>query len=106
MSIKREFELVNSVNANFKTNSQSEDIKLLPNAVLLAGELLEVIKKTWKSEKSRKEPFWKRRKENNVKTWRKNLINLDEVWKGNHVLCEKDKKEMICKHDLKKTKTR
>ena len=45
MSIKRESELVNSVNANFKTNSQSEDIKLLPNAALLVGELLEVIKK-------------------------------------------------------------
>ena len=80
---------------------------MLPNAVLLVGELLEVIKKkTRKSKKSRKEPFWKRRKENNVKTWRKNLINLDEVRKGNHVLCEKDKKETICKYDLKKAKTR
>ena len=76
MSIKREFELANSVNANFKTNSQSEDIKLLPSAALLVGELLEVIKKR-KSEKSRKEPYWKRRTENNVKTWRKNLIKLD-----------------------------
>ena len=45
MSIKREFELVNSLNANFKTNPQSEDIKSLPNAALLIGELLEVIKK-------------------------------------------------------------
>ena len=79
---------------------------MLPNAALLVGELLEVIKKKRKSEKSRKEPFWKRRTENNVKTWRKNLINLNEVWKGNHVLYEKDKKEMICKYDLKKTKKR
>ena len=40
MSIKREFEIVNSVNPNFKTNSQSKDIKLLPNAALLVGEYL------------------------------------------------------------------
>ena len=36
----------------------------------------------------------------------KNLIYLNEVRKRNHALCEKDKKEMICKYDLKKTKKR
>ena len=36
----------------------------------------------------------------------KNLIYLNEVRKRNYALCEKDKKEMICKYDLKKTKKR
>ena len=59
MSIKREFELVNSVNANFKTNSQSKEIKLLPNAALLVGELLEIIKKPGKVRKVGKNRFGK-----------------------------------------------
>ena len=36
----------------------------------------------------------------------KNLIYLNEVRKRNYALCEKDKKEMICKYDLKKAKKR
>ena len=38
--------------------------------------------------------------ENNVKTWRKHLSKIKEFRKGNHVLCEKDKKEMIRNYDL------
>ena len=36
--------------------------------------------------------------ENNVKTWRKQLSKFEEICKGNHVLCEKDKKEMTRKY--------
>ena len=38
-----------------------------------------------------------------IKIWRKHLSKLEEVPKGNHVLCEKDKKEMIRKYDLEAT---
>ena len=62
-----------------KTNSESEDTKLL--ASLLAAEMIGV-KTTQKSEKSRRKPYWKRRIENNVKTWRKHLSMLEEVSKG------------------------
>ena len=41
--------------------------------------------------------------ETNFKTWRKHLSKLEEVRKGNHVLCERDKKEMIRKYDLEVT---
>ena len=99
---KREVELVNSVIANVKTNSQSEDNKLLASAAFLVAEMLGV-KTRQKSEKSRKEPYWKGRIENNVKIWRKDLSNLEEVRKGNHILCEKDKKEMVRKYDLEAT---
>ena len=61
-----------------KTNSESEDTKLL--ASLLAAEMIGV-KTTQKSEKSRRKPYWKRRIENDVKTWRKHLSMLEEVRK-------------------------
>ena len=91
---KREFELVNSVIPNVKTNSDSGDTKMLANAAFLVAEMLRV-KTGQKSEKSRKEPYWKRRKENNVKTWRRHLSKLEEVRKMNHALCEKDKKRQL-----------
>ena len=52
---KREVELVKSVTANVKTNSKSEDTKLLTGTASLVAEMLE-IKKRQKSEKSKKEP--------------------------------------------------
>ena len=58
------------------------------------------VKTREKSKKSVKETYWKGRTENNVKTWGKHLSKLDDVRKGNHVLCEKDEKEMIRKYDL------
>ena len=61
-----------------KTNSESEDTKLL--ASLLAAEMIGV-KTTQKSERSRRKPYWKRRIENDVKTWRKHLSMLEEVRK-------------------------
>ena len=45
----------------------------------------------------------KKRIANNVKTWRKQLSKLEEICKGNHVLCEKDKKEMIWKYGTEAT---
>ena len=54
---KREVELVNSITVNMKTNSESEDTKLL--ASLLAAEMIGV-KTTQKSEKSRRKLYWKR----------------------------------------------
>ena len=57
------------------------------------------VKSRQKSEKSRKKNQ-KRQKENNVKIQRRHLSKIEEVHNGNHVLCEKDKKEMIRKHDL------
>ena len=96
---KREVELVNSVIPNVKTNSESEGNKLLASAAFLVAEILGV-KARQKSEKIRKELHWKRQIENNATTWRKHLSKLEEVRKRNHILCEKDKKEMIRKYGL------
>ena len=56
---KRGAELVNSVIANVKANSESEDNILLANVSSVVAEMLGV-KTRQKSEKSRKEPHWKR----------------------------------------------
>ena len=88
---------------NVKTNSDSEDNKLLASAAFVVAEML-VVKIRQKSDKNREEPYWKRRIENDAKTWRKHLSTLEEVRKGNHVLCEKDKKEMIHKYGLEATR--
>ena len=80
-----------------ETNSESENNKLLASAAFLVAEMLGV-KTRPKSGKSGKEPYWKRRIENNVKYWRKQLSKFREIRKDNHVLCEKDKKEMIWKY--------
>ena len=53
------------------------------------------VKTRQKSGKSVKKPYLKRRIENNVKYWRNQLSKFEEIRKGNHVLCQKDKKEMI-----------
>ena len=80
-----------------ETNSESENNKLLASAAFLVAEMLGV-KTRPKSGKSGKEPYWKRRIENNVKNCRKQLSKFEEIWKDNHVLFEKDKKEVIWKY--------
>ena len=72
---------------------------------MLIGELLEVIKKNRKVRKVGNNRIGKDGQKIMLKLG-KNLIYLNEVRKRNHALCEKDKKEMICKYDLKKTKKR
>ena len=72
---------------------------------MLIGELLEVIKKKRKVRKVGNNRIGKDGQKIMLKLG-KNLIYLNEVRKRNHALCEKDKKEMICKYDLKKTKKR
>ena len=49
-----------------RTNSDSQDNKLLASAAFLEAELIEFLKRQ-KSEKNRKEPFWKKWIEHNVK---------------------------------------
>ena len=90
-STKREVELVNSAIANIKTNSESEDTKLLASPSFLATEMIGV-KTRQKSEKSRKEPHWERRIEKNVKIWRKHLSKLEEVREGIMYYVKKIKK--------------
>ena len=90
---------VNSVIMSVETNStnSTNSNKLLASAAFLVAEML-VVKTRPRSGKSGDELYWKRRIENNVKTWRKQLSKFEEICKGNHVLCEKDKKEMTWKY--------
>ena len=90
---------VNSVIMSVETNStnSTNSSKLLASAAFLVAEML-VVKTRPRSGKSGDELYWKRRIENNVKTWRKQLSKFEEICKGNHVLCEKDKKEMTWKY--------
>ena len=90
---------VNSVIMSVETNStnSTNSNKLLASAAFLVAEML-VVKTRPRSGKSGDELYWKRRIENNVKTWRKQLSKFEEICKGNHVLCEKDKKEMNRKY--------
>ena len=85
-----------------EANSTSENNKLLASAALLVAEMLGV-KTRPRSGKCANEPYWKKRIANNVKTWRKQLSKFEEICKGNHVLCEKDKKEMIWKYGTEAT---
>ena len=85
-----------------ETNSTSENNKLLASAAFLVDEMLGV-KTRPRSGKCANEPYWKKRIANNVKTWRKQLSKFEEICKGNHVLCEKDKKEMIWKYGTEAT---
>ena len=84
-----------SVETNY-TNSTNSN-KLLASAAFLVAEML-VVKTRARSGKSGDELYRKRGTENNVKTWRKQLSKFEEICKGNHVLCEKDKKEMTRKY--------
>ena len=90
---------VNSVIMSVETNStnSTNSSKLLASAAFLVAEML-VVKTRPRSGKSGDELYWKRGIENNVKTWRKQLSKFEEICKGNHVLCEKDKKEMTRKY--------
>ena len=90
---------VNSVIMSVETNStnSTNSNKLLASAAFLVAEML-VVKTRPRSGKSGDELYWKRGIENNVKTWRKQLSKFEEICKGNHVLCEKDKKEMTRKY--------
>ena len=90
---------VNSVIMSVETNStnSTNSNKLLASAAFLVAEML-VVKTRPRSGKSGDELYWKRGIENNVKTWRKQLSKFEEICKGNHVLCEKDKKEMTWKY--------
>ena len=90
---------VNSVIMSVETNStnSTNSNKLLASAAFLVAEML-VVKTRPRIGKSGDELYWKRGIENNVKTWRKQLSKFEEICKGNHVLCEKDKKEMTRKY--------
>ena len=66
----------------------------MASAAFLVPEM-QGVKTRQKSGKSVKKPYLKRRIENNVKYWRNQLSKFEEIRKGNHVLCQKDKKEMI-----------
>ena len=90
---------VNSVIMSVETNStnSTNSNKLLASAAFLVVEML-VVKTRPRIGKSGDELYWKRGIENNVKTWRKQLSKFEEICKGNHVLCEKDKKEMTRKY--------
>ena len=95
---------VNSVIMSVETNStnSTNSNKLLASAAFPVAVML-VVKTRPRSGKSGDELYWKRRIENNVKTWRKQLSKFEEICKGNHVLCEKDKKEMIWKYGTEAT---